>query len=192
MRKFFIISFLFVSLFFTSGATTMSYVIDAEKNAAWHNNLGIRYLKEKYYFGALKEFEIALNLNPNSQAAAVYYNNIGRTYIKIGYPELAEPKFRMAIKKYPLNFEYYMNLVETYGKQDVLKDRLEYHKKNRKSNLDDITIALIYGALGQTATEVTMLDEFCNNEPDLIITPAIRKYVSEQAKYLRYNQKDSK
>ena len=98
----------------------------------------------------------------------------------------------MAIQKYPLNFEYYVNLVETYGKQDVLESRLEYHKKNRKSNLDDITIALIYGAMGQTATEVTMLDEFCNNEPDLIITSAIKKYVNEQAKYLRYNKQNTK
>ncbi|MCR5261914.1 MAG: hypothetical protein K6C94_08775 [Candidatus Gastranaerophilales bacterium] len=168
----------------------MSYVIDAETNAARHNNLGIIWLRERYYYGAIKEFEIAINLNPNSQASSVYYNNLGRTYITIGYPELAEAKFLMAIKKYPLNFEYYVNLVEAYGKQNKTAQKLEYHKKHRKNNIDDILIALLYGALGQTSTEVTMLDEFCNNEPDLIITPAVRRYVSEQAKYLRYNQKN--
>lgn len=192
MKKIIISLILFFSPLIFCGATSMSYVIDAETNAARHNNLGILWLKEKYYFGAIKEFEMAINLNPNSQASAVYYNNLGRTYIMIGYPELAESKFLMAIKKYPLNFEYYVNLVEAYGKQNLTAKKLEYHKKNRKNNLDDILIALLYGALGQTSTEVTMLDEFCNNEPDLIITPAIKKYVTEQAKYLRYNQENLK
>lgn len=190
MKKIIIVLFLLFSPVILCGATSMSYTIDAETNAARHNNLGIIWLREKYYFGAIKEFEIAINLNPNSQASSVYYNNLGRTYIMIGYPELAETKFLMAIKKYPLNFEYYVNLVEAYGKQNVTAQKLEYYKKHRKSNLDDILIGLLYGALGQTATEVTILDEFCNNEPDLIITPAVKRYVNEQAKYLRYNQKE--
>lgn len=192
MKKIIICFFVLFSSVFLCGATDRNYVIDAEANAARHNNMGIRYLQEKYYFGAIKEFEIAINLNPNSQAAAVYFNNLGRTYMIIGYPELAETKFRMALRKYPLNFEYYINLVESYGKQNILSEKLKYHKKMRKSNLDDITIALLYGALGQTKTEVTLLDEFCNNEPDLIITPAIRKYVFEQAKYIQYSGKNLK
>ena len=190
MRKIIVVISLLFSTIFSCGATDMKYVIDAEANAARHNNLGIRYLKERYYFGAIKEFEIAINLNPNSQASAVYYNNLGRTYITIGYPELAESKFKMAIRKYPLNFEYYINLIETYGKLNILEEKLQYYKDNRKSNLDDIMIALLYGALGQTKIEVTMLDEFCNNEPDLIITSAIKKYVKNQAKYLDYNKRE--
>ena len=192
MNKIMTALLLLFSAVFICGGTSMSYKIDAETNAAWHNNLGIRWLQEKYYFGAIREFEIAINLNPNTQASSVYYNNLGRTYISIGYPELAETKFLMAIKKYPLNFEYYQNLVEAYGKQNIVAQKLEYHKKIRKNNLDDILIALLYGALGQTSTEVTMLDEFCNNEPDLIITSAVRKYAEEQAKYLRFSQKDLK
>lgn len=190
MKKTLTALFLLSSTVFLSGATSMSYVIDAEANATRHNNMGVRWLQEKYYFGAIKEFEIAINLNPNSQASAVYYNNLGRTYMTIGYPELAELKFLMAIKKYPLNFEYYLNLIDSYGKQNLVAQKLAYHKKNRKSNLDDIIIALLYGASGQTAIEVTMLDEFCNNEPDLIITSAIKKYVTEQANYLKYNKKN--
>lgn len=174
------------------GATSMVAPIDAEANAAYHNNLGIRWLQEKYYFGAIKEFEIAINLNPNSQASAVYYNNLGRTYMTIGYPELAETKFQMAIRKYPLNFEYYLNLIDAYGKQNKLEQKLKYHQQNRKNNIDDITIALLYGAMGNTSTEITMLDEFCNNEPDLIITPAIKRYVKEQAKYIKYDEKNLK
>lgn len=194
MKKFLTVALLSFSTVLLCGAgrpqdVSVHYTIDAEKNAARHNNLGLVYLKEYYYFGAIKEFQLAIELNPNTQASSVYYNNLGRTYIIIGYPELAEAKFEEAIKKYPLHFEYYKNLVESYGKQNILEQKLKYHKQNRKNALDDITIALIYGAMGKTQIEVTMLDDFCNSEPDLIITPAIRKYVKEQAKLVTYSKK---
>lgn len=189
MKKFAFVFLIIFSTIFLTGATDLHYVIDAEANAARHNNIGLEYLKEKYYFGAIKEFEMAIDLNPNTQATAVYYNNLGRTYITIGYPELAEARFRNAIRKYPLNFEYYLNLIESYGKQDKIAQMLKYHKKNRKNRLDDITIALLYGAMGQTRIEITILDEFCNNEPDLIITPAIRRYIKEQSGLLQYDSK---
>ncbi len=188
MKKILVVFLMFFSSLLMMGATDLHYVIDAEANASHHNNVGLQYMQEKYYFGAIKEFEIAINLNPNSQASAVYYNNLGRVYMQIGYPELAETQFRNSLRKYPLNFEYYMNLLDSYGKQNNLTQMLKYHKKNRKNRLDDIMIALIYGAIGQTKTEITMLDEFCNNEPDLIITPAIKKYVKNQANYLIYDK----
>ena len=56
MKKIIIVLFLFFSPVILCGATSMSYVIDAETNAARHNNLGIIWLREKYYFGAIKEF----------------------------------------------------------------------------------------------------------------------------------------
>lgn len=184
MRKYIAVLLFLFSASFLTGATDLHYVIDAESNAARHNNLGIACLKEKYYFGAIKEFEMAINLNPNTQASAVYYNNLGRTYITIGYPELAEDNFRKALLKYPLCFEYYLNLVEAYGKQNKVEKMLEYHKINRKNSLDDITIALLHGALGRVKTEIIMLDEFCDNEPDLIITPAVKRYIKEQSSLL--------
>ncbi len=178
---------LLLSIFTLTAATDLHYVIDAETNAAMHNNLGLRCLKEKYFFGAIKEFQIALQLNPNTQSSAVYYNNLGRTYIIIGYPELAENNFRNAIKKYPLNFEYYLNLIDSYSRQDKIEEMLNYHKRNRKNNLDDIIIALLYGQLGEKKTEITMLDEFCNNEPNLIITSAIKKYIFSKTKNINYD-----
>ena len=109
------------------------------------------------------------------------------TYIIIGYPELAENNFRNAIKKYPLNFEYYLNLIDSYSRQDKIEEMLNYHKRNRKNNLDDIIIALLYGQLGEKKTEITMLDEFCNNEPNLIITSAIKKYIFSKTKNINYD-----
>jgi tetratricopeptide (TPR) repeat protein len=192
MKKLVLIFSLFLSLIFLCGAEKIdvNYVIDAEKNAAQHNNMGLVWLKERYYYGAIKEFQIAIGLNPNTQAAAVYYNNLGNTYIAMGYPDLAEENFANAIKKYPLNFSYYENLVDAIAKQNNLAVKLNYYKKNRRNNLDDILIGLIYGAMGKKEIEVTMLDEFCANEPDLIITPAVQKYVQEQAKMLSFDKKN--
>ena len=51
-------------------------VIDATKNAFLHNNMGLRYMEEHCYYAAIQEFKIAISLNPNTQATAVYYKNI--------------------------------------------------------------------------------------------------------------------
>ena len=189
MRRFLAAFAILFSTLFLTGGSDLHYVIDAEMNAVRHNNMGLAYLRERYYFGAIEEFKMAISLNPNTQASAVYYNNLGRTYVTIGYPEIAEGHFRNAIRKYPLNFEYYKNLVETYGKQNKLPEMLAYHRKNKKSKLDDITVALIYGAKGNTRTEITLLDDFVNTEPNLIIIPAIKRHIKEEAELLNYDEK---
>ena len=66
---------------------------------------------------------------------------------------------------------------------------LAYHRKNKKSKLDDITVALIYGAMGNTRTEITLLDDFVNTEPNLIIIPAIKRHIKEEAEMLNYDEK---
>jgi len=172
----------------TYAATDMKTVIDAEMNASGHNNKGLAYLKERYYFGAIKEFEIAIGISPNRQASAVYHTNLGNTYMTIGYPKMAQTHFEKALDLYPLNFQYYSNLVDSFKQQNILNSKLKYYQENKKSCLDDIIIGLIYGALGDIKTEITILDEFCNNEPDLIIIPAIKKYVKAQTIYLKNNE----
>jgi len=171
----------------TYSATNMNTRIDAEMNATFHNNMGLEYLKENYYFGAIKEFEIAIGISPNTQAASVYYTNLGKTYMKIGYPQIAQSQFERALDLYPLNFEYYKNLVESFEQQGNLQDRLDFYKKHRRNSLDDIIIGLIYGKMGETKTEITVLDEFCNNEPELLIIPAVKKYIRNQIKYTENN-----
>ena len=39
------------------------YIIQAEKDAYFHNNLGIRYLEDRIYYAAIQEFKIAINLS---------------------------------------------------------------------------------------------------------------------------------
>lgn len=158
------------------------FKIDAEKNAFNHNNIGVNYLKEHYYYGAIKEFQMAIQLNPNTQATAVYYNNLGKTYLLIGYPNLAQSCFERAIIQNPISFDYYLNAVQTYKNLNILDSKLREYKSKKNNPLNEIMIGLIYIEKGQRATGVTMLDNFCYKEPDLLITKAVRNYMKNLPK----------
>lgn len=151
--------------------------INPEKNAYIHNNLGLGYLNMGQYGAAIQEFKIAISLNPDTQATAVYFNNLGETYLKLSYYFQAQDCFERALSKYPLNFKYYLNLVTAYQMQGNLDTKLKHLLKYKKSPLDDITIGLIYIAKGQTNRGITILDNFVMNEPKLLITDGVKYYL---------------
>lgn len=158
------------------------FEIDAEKNAFLHNNIGINYLKDNDYYAAIKEFEIAIKVNPNTQATAVYYDNLGRTYQTIGYARMAQPCFERAIIQNPINFDYYLSLVSTFKAQGILDSKLKEYKLKKSSPLNEIVVGLIYVEKGQVPTGITVLDNFCNKEPDLLITKAVQYYMKNCVK----------
>lgn len=178
MKK--LLPLILISYILVIGAgTSMVKPIKAENNSGMHNQIGLQYLRERYYFGAIKEFQIAISINPNTQATAVYYNNLGRTYMEIEYPVLASECFEKAINQYPLDFSYYQNLINSYQKAGILDKKLNYIRANRKNYTDDIKAALIYAEKGDIRTATTILDDFCQREPELLIIPALQKYIKE-------------
>ena len=105
MKNFLLIALIFLS-FITSGYKKPDvYVIDATKNAFLHNNMGLRYMEEHCYYAAIQEVKIAISLNPNTQATAVYYKNIGDAYMAIGYPDMAKQPYEDAVRQYSLNLQ---------------------------------------------------------------------------------------
>ena len=173
MKK--IINIIIITLFSISNIGAV-YEIDAARNASIHNNIGVNYMKEHYYFGAIKEFEIAIQINPNTQASATYYNNLGKVYLKIGYPNLAEKLFTEALKRNAINFEFYQNLVEAYSQQNKLQSELKKAIDSNKS-LSKITVGLILIKMGKIEPGINALDEFCFEEPDMIITKGVKNYI---------------
>ncbi len=153
-----------------------AYKIDASRNASQHNNLGVNYLNEHNYYSAIKEFEMAISLNPDTQASATYYNNLGKTYIKIGYPNMAEKAFDDALKLNAMNFEFYQNIVESYKMQKKLDSEFQKAMKNQNP-LSRITAGLILIEKGKLEAGINMLDEFCFDEPEMIITKGVRTYI---------------
>lgn len=159
------------------------YVIDAEKDAFYHNNVGLNYLQDRVYYAAIQEFKIAVQLSPNTQATAVFKENLGETYMFIGYPDMARVCFEDAVKLYGLNLKYYINLAECYNQLNILQSKIEEYKAS-DSIYDKIILGLLYIKTGETKRGILTLDEVCMTEPDLLITPAIREYLKQITKDL--------
>ncbi len=180
MKKFFTVLLILLCSVpvFAAGGTSATYVIDPEKNAYDHNNLGIMYVEEKAYYAAIQEFKMAISLNPKTQATAVYFTNLGKVYMTIGYPDLALDCFKNAITQYNLNFEYYQNLVDCYSALKQVDVRLGQYR-NSANPLDKIMLGLLYAKSGNTKKAIITLDEFVMSEPDLLISPAVKLYIQE-------------
>ena len=183
LKKFLII---FLFLFITQAGyckhNSAAWEIKAENNAYRHNNKGLMYLEDKYYFGAIKEFQMAIALLPNAQATATFYTNLGRTYEKIGYPDLAKNCYEKAININVLCFDYYLQLAKCYKTLGILDKKLEEFKNKTPSPLNNIMIGLLYIQNGQKTTGITILDDFCDKEKNLLITTGVKNYIKEITK----------
>ena len=183
MKKLFCILIL-ASLFICTGyRKPYKYTIDAEKNAFQHNNIGLNYLKEKVYYAAIEEFKIAITLSQNAQSTAVYKTNLGNTYMIIGYPDMARTCYEDALKMYGLNFQYYINLAKCYDQLHIVQSKIKEYKASN-SLYDKIMLGLLYIQIGEKRRGVIVLDDLCLSEPDLLITNAIKQYLTEITKEL--------
>ena len=170
---------LLLIMFFCSGyKKPYKYTILAEKDAFFHNNLGLNYLKDRVYYAAIQEFKIAISLSPSTQASAIFYNNLGETYNFIGYPDSARGCFEDAIKLYGLNLKYYLNLVNSYKLLNITNYKIrEFESSN--DIYDKIKLGILYIETGDYRKGVNTLDEICLQEPDLLITPALKQYIKQ-------------
>lgn len=155
-----------------------TFVIDAERNAYIHNNLGLIYMKEKCYYGAIQEFKIAISLSPNTQATSVYLKNIGDAYMEIGYPDYAKQPYEDAIKQYSLNLQYYQKLAKCYKALGLIPTKIKEYS-NDENPLNKVMLGVLYVESGDLKRGAIILDNFAMEEPDLLITPAIKLYIKE-------------
>ena len=96
---------------------------------------------------------------------------------------MAKDCFENAIRLYGLNFKYYMNLTDCYINLGIANNKIAEFEKS-DNVFDRIQLGILYIKLGETRKGINLLDEICANEPDLLITPAIRQYISEVVKTL--------
>ena len=178
MKKFLLIFLLFVTILCSAYRKPYRYTINAEKDAFYHNNVGINYLQDRIYYAAIQEFKIAIQLSPNTQATAVFKNNLGETYNYIGYPDMARVCFEDALKLYGLNFKYYLNLADTYERLNIVNTKME-ELKSSQNLYDKIMLGILYTRSDKKKQGIILLDEICQQEPDILITPAIKQYLKE-------------
>ena len=156
--------------------------IDAQRNAVDHNNRGVIYMQDRYYAPAIKEFQMAVLLDPDTQASSVYYANLANCYMKIGYPALAQDTLQRAIKRNPMNFTLYEDLTITFKRQKILEQKLKYYKRESKKNpLSQIMVGLIPIEQGKDDEGMAKLQEFVYTEPDLIISNGVKKYIDARS-----------
>ena len=183
MKKLFCV-FLLLTMFICCGyRKPYRYTIDAEKDAYFHNNVGLNHLRDRIYYAAIQEFKIAISLSPNTQSTAIFKSNLGETYMYIGYPDLARECFEDALKMYGINFKYYINLAGCYQQLNIVNTKIKEYEAS-ESIYDKIMLGLLYMQSGETRKGVIVLDDVCLSEPDLLITPAIRQYLKEVTKNL--------
>ena len=180
-KKIFIISAIIIAFLTSAYKKPETFVIDAERNAYIHNNLGVNYMKEKCYYGAIQEFKIAISLSPNTQATSVFLKNIGDAYMEIGYPDYAKSPYEDAIKQYSLNLQYYQKLAKCYKALNILPSKISEYS-NTKNPLDKVMLGVLYVESGNLKRGAIILDNFAMAEPDLLITPAVKEYLKELIK----------
>ena len=91
---------------------------------------------------------------------------------------MARACFEDAIKLYGLNFKYYINLANCYKKLGIINTKIK-ELSSSKNPYDKITLGLLYIQSGETRKGIILLDELCSEEPDLLITDAIKQYLKE-------------
>ena len=91
---------------------------------------------------------------------------------------MARVCFEDSIKLYGLNLKYYMNLADCYEKLGITKTKIAEYKTS-DSIYDKIMLGMLYIKTGETRRGVILLDEICQSNPELLITPAIRAYLKE-------------
>jgi len=154
--------------------TYQENVIDASKNAHFHNNLGNVYFEEKNYIGALAEYETAFNLSPNDNLSAYYLYNIAKCYMTLKRFELAKNALLGAIGKNCMNITYYSALVECFFELNIQKYELEKYLKDKTNPYNEIIAGLIYIKMNDKTSAKIILDEFITKNPNMLITPDVK------------------
>jgi len=183
LKKYFFAILIFISLVTSGYMKPDVYTINAEKNAFYHNNVGLRYLNERCYYAAIQEFKIAISLAQETQATSVYYKNLGDTYMAIAYPDWAQDCYEKAIKIYNLNFQYYLDLAKCYKARKIIPQKIKEYSK-LDNPLNQVMLGVLRIESGDLKGGIIALDAFTNSEPDLIITPAVKQYIRETVKQL--------
>jgi len=149
--------------------------IDVSKNARAHNNMGNIFFDEKNYVAALKEYQIAYNLVPNTPQSAVYLYNISRCFIVAQKYALAKNAILGAIKNDYSNLTYYNTLADCIVKLKQEESEIKKYLADDKNPYNKILVGLIYLKLNQKTNAKIIFDEFIANNPDMLVVDDIKK-----------------
>ncbi len=179
MRKLKLIALIAIMFLCQAG----TFTIDPTKNAVWHNERGLFFLGLRYYAAAIKEFQLAITLNPDSEVSSTFYNNLGRSYYEIGDYNSAEIIYKKAIELKPYYLEFRENLIKTYEQKGTLNEIVEFHNNliiEDPGNLQSyLMLGLIYKKYQNNDYALIYLNKFVQLAPEFGITNQIKQIISD-------------
>jgi len=179
-----ILSIFFILIISTANAEVKSnhgldgyevYYIDATKNANTHARIGNIFYDEKNYISALKEYEIALSLTETQRQKAVFLHNIASCLFNLGDTQKAEYYSKMSISHDCMNIAYYKLLAKTIVKQKKEETEIAKLTEDKENPYNEILVALIYLEKKDDKTARTILDDFINKYPKMIVTEDVKQ-----------------
>lgn len=130
-------------------------------------NNGLAKARIKDYEGALLDFDIAIGLEPNSNAN--FYNNKGVVLGKVGRKNEAIEFFKKAIEMDNKNSHFYFNRAESYGYFRKYKLAIKDYKKALQINPND-TEALSQMKLAEYYHQLERKNKKSKTDPNKKIT----------------------
>ncbi len=124
----------------------------ADKEAQDHNKLGMDYLDKEQYELALKEFNLAIKIDPNYAEAI---KNRGNVYFFQNKFEAALKEYLKAISVDPGYWNAYNNAANAYWELEKVQDALDYYDKAIKA---DPTAMLPYWNAGNKYLDLKQYD----------------------------------
>jgi tetratricopeptide (TPR) repeat protein len=108
-----------------------SVVFGADKDAQEHNKLGMGYLDKEEYELALKEFNLAIQIDPHYAEAI---KNRGNVYFFQNKFEAALKEYLKAISVDPGYWNAYNNAANAYWELEKVQDAMDYYDKAIKAD----------------------------------------------------------
>ena len=126
-------------------------VIKSPSKARPHNNLGVAYDQKGRTDDAIREYLLAIQINPEYDEA---HYNLGVTYDKKGLTEAAIKELRTAILIYPGYSQAYNNLGIIYAKKGRTREAVRAFLAEKKIVPDSVkaynNLGIVYGREGRT------------------------------------------
>jgi tetratricopeptide (TPR) repeat protein len=91
-----------------------------------HNSLGLAYYNKGLFNDAMREFTVALGLEPDIRSFV--YNNIGLTHVAAGDPDKAVEAYRNALAHQSYSPDIYYNLANAYRAKGLLDEAITAYR----------------------------------------------------------------
>jgi tetratricopeptide (TPR) repeat protein/serine/threonine protein kinase len=137
------------------GSLLASSTFQLQREAAAHNELGLRLMAQGNFTDALNEFQQALLRSPD--LAEAHYN-LGRLYVQLGDTIKAEEEFKLAATMLRDSFDVHRELGELYRSQDRKDEAIGAFEEALKIKPDSATVrcqlAFLYSHRGELSRAV--------------------------------------